>query len=161
MIRRKSLPMKMGGLLSLASDGILIGLFGGDGFGLWFGDDDVMDLELAMLDIFTIYDWIPFRSDIISSKLPWRALYIARGWWDWAWRSGRFICEDILTVACYVILIWRVVYEDMMILTVVYYVILIWRDVTRCVILFLTVIWKDTLMFWRVDGYTKCWWWRW
>jgi hypothetical protein len=46
----------MGGLLSLASDGILIGLFGGDGSGLWFGDGGVMDLELAALDVLTVRD---------------------------------------------------------------------------------------------------------
>jgi hypothetical protein len=35
MIRDRSLPMKMGGLLSFISDGILfIGLFGGDDTGL-------------------------------------------------------------------------------------------------------------------------------
>jgi hypothetical protein len=56
MIRYRSLSMKMGDLLSLISDDILIGLFGGDDSGLWFGDDDMMDLELTILDILIIYD---------------------------------------------------------------------------------------------------------
>jgi hypothetical protein len=75
MIRDRSLPMKMGGLLSLISDDILfIGLFGGDDMGFWFGDDigingDMMDLELAILELLTEWEYISFRSDMISSKL--------------------------------------------------------------------------------------------
>jgi hypothetical protein len=57
LARDKSLPVKMGGLLSLASDGILgKGLFGGDDSGLCTGDGigisgGVMDLELAVLTV--------------------------------------------------------------------------------------------------------------
>ena len=59
LARDKSLPVKMGGLLSLTSDGILgKGLFGGDGSGLCIGDGvgisgGVMDLELAALTVLT------------------------------------------------------------------------------------------------------------
>jgi hypothetical protein len=42
--------MKMGDLLSLISDDILIGLFGGDDIGI---NDDIMDLELAILESLT------------------------------------------------------------------------------------------------------------
>jgi hypothetical protein len=62
IIRDRSLSIKMGDLLSLISDNILfIGLFGGDNSGLWTGDDigindDMMNLEFIILDIFIIYD---------------------------------------------------------------------------------------------------------
>jgi hypothetical protein len=119
MIRDRSLPMKMGDLLSLISDDILIGLFEGDNSRLWFGDNDMMNLELIILDISIIYNWIPFHSDMISNKLSWWILYII---WDWTWYSRWIIWEDIL------------------ILMVVYYIILVWWDITYYIILFLMII---------------------
>ena len=62
IIRDRSLSIKMGDLLNLISDDILfIGLFGGDDMRLWFGDDigindDIMDLEFIIFDIFIIYN---------------------------------------------------------------------------------------------------------
>ena len=62
IIRDRYLLIKMEDLLNLISDDILfIGLFGGDDSRLWIGDDigindDIIDLELIILDIFIIYN---------------------------------------------------------------------------------------------------------
>jgi hypothetical protein len=62
LARDKSLPVKIGGLLSLTSDGILgKELFGDDDSGLCTEDGigisgGMMDLELAVLTVLTGYD---------------------------------------------------------------------------------------------------------
>jgi hypothetical protein len=71
--RDKSLPVKMGGLLSLASITILGSrLFGGDSDGDSSGEGVLISgsvKELTDLNVLTERDWTPLRSVIISRKL--------------------------------------------------------------------------------------------